>query len=126
MRGRLFILILLVFLPFSACKQTESKENDNFSKETIGNLKTNAKEYSEDELQNGEVPLNEYVRLTGEIVESDSSDEIISKGDRFILKSGDSQYQIFNQQDIPLQIADELTVYGEYYGFIKADLIEKE
>ncbi|MHA4801792.1 hypothetical protein ACX0E5_16380, partial [Enterococcus faecium] len=76
--------------------------------------------------QNGDVRLNEYISLKGEIVESDSRSSLIKKGDRFILKSGSSKYQVFNEQKKKLKIGDEVTVYGEYYGFLKGTLIESE
>ena len=43
------------------------------------NLKETAQSYSETELQNGDVRLNEYISLKGEIVESDSRSSLIKK-----------------------------------------------
>ena len=97
-----------------------------FDEESLQNLKETAQSYSETELQNGDVRLNEYISLKGEIVESDSRSSLIKKGDRFILKSGSSKYQVFNEQKKKLKIGDEVTVYGEYYGFLKGTLIESE
>ena len=42
------------------------------------------------------------------------------------MKSGSSKYQVFNEQKKKLKIGDEVTVYGEYYGFLKGTLIESE
>ena len=106
----------------TGCKSGEKE----FDEESLQNLKETAQSYSETELQNGDVRLNEYISLKGEIVESDSRSSLIKKGDRFILKSGSSKYQVFNEQKKKLKIGDEVTVYGEYYGFLKGTLIESE
>ncbi|MGC3695945.1 hypothetical protein ACPTHQ_15615, partial [Enterococcus faecalis] len=75
--------------------------------------------YSETQLQNGDVRLNEYIYLKGEIHESDSRSRLIKKGDRFILKSGSTKYQVFNEHKKKLKIGDEVTVYGENNAFLK-------
>ena len=111
-----FSLFLLILLALTGCKSGEKE----FDEESLQNLKETAQSYSETELQNGDVRLNEY------IVESDSRSSLIKKGDRFILKSGSSKYQVFNEQKKKLKIGDEVTVYGEYYGFLKGTLIESE
>lgn len=121
-----FLLSLVVSM--TACGNAASNEEVkkyNFSEKTTKNLMTMAKCYTEEELQNGEVPLNEYIQLSGEIIVSDGKEDVIQKGDRFILKSGDSQYQVFNEQEQLLQVGDKVTVYGEYYGFLKGTVIER-
>ena len=119
---KIFSFFLLILLALTGCKSGEKE----FDEESLQNLKETAQSYSETELQNGDVRLNEYISLKGEIVESDSRSSLIKKGDRFILKSGSSKYQVFNEQKKKLKIGDEVTVYGEYYGFLKGTLIESE
>lgn len=98
-----------------------------FDNQTREGIKKNANAYSEKEFQDNEVPLHDFVQLTGEITMSEKkSSAMIEKGTRFVIQSGDSQYQIFNEQTLPLKVGETVTVYGEYYGFIKAILIEKE
>lgn len=128
---KFFFRFLTVFLivNLSACHlsmDTDTTDTDNFSEVTTENLKHYAKKYSEEELQDGSVPLNEYIQISGEIIQSDSKTIEIEKGDRFILMSGQSKYQVFNEQDDVLKIGDLITVYGEYYGFLKGSLIEKD
>ena len=41
------------------------------------------------------------------------------------LQNGGSQYQVFNEQDLPSRLGEDVVVYGEYYGFIKGSLIER-
>ncbi|MGM0124581.1 hypothetical protein IGI37_001959 [Enterococcus sp. AZ194] len=103
---------------------TQNKELEaNFTQKTKQEIKEKARIFTEDEFQSAEVPLNEYVQLSGEIIQSDRETDLV-KGDRFILKSGSSRYQVFNEQEEPIQVGDLVTVYGEYYGFIKAIVIE--
>lgn len=126
MRKRLLILLSFSLLTLGACG-TDKSETDtvnDFSKEAITNLKVQTKAYTDEELQAGEVPLNEYIQIEGEITKTDGGKEIV-KGDRFVLQSGDSQYQVFNEQETPLALGDRVTVYGEYYGIIKGMLIER-
>lgn len=118
-----FVLIILTSCSFKS--QTNEKQESNFSKENIGRIKDKSKKFSNEELQNGEVPLYEYIQLAGKIIISDSKDKSIEKGDRFILQQGEYKYQVINEQESVLNIGDQVTVYGEYYGFIKGSLIER-
>ncbi|MGX7133042.1 hypothetical protein [Enterococcus songbeiensis] len=124
----LLFLLLISFSLLTSCKDN-SKEADtqvSFTSEYEQKLKDKAKSYSEEELQSGEVSLNEFIKIHGTVLQSDSKQMKIKKGDRFILKSGTSNYQIFNEQEKPIKIGDRIIVYGEYYGFLKGTLIEKE
>ena len=76
-----FSFFLLILLALTGRKSGEKE----FDEESLQNLKETAQSYSETELQNGDVRLNEYISLKGEIVESDSRSSLIKKGDRFIL-----------------------------------------
>lgn len=69
--------------------------------------------------------MYEYIRLTGKIIISDSGDKSIEKGERFILERGAYQFHVINEQETPLKIGVQVSVYGEYYGFIKGTLIER-
>lgn len=121
-------LILIIFFSFSvflvSCSSQKTTTED-FTEETLIALKKKAKSYSNEEFQEGDVPLHEFVQLTGKITQSDGKKDTIEKDDRFVLEVGESRYQIFNQQENSFKIGDEVTVYGEYYGFIKASYIEK-
>lgn len=123
-------LVLFLFLPLlSSCdlSEKESDVKESFDNTTMSEIKEKSNKYSEDEFQNNEVPLHDFVQLSGKIIQSEKADdEAIDKGTRFVLLSGESKYQIFNEQEELLAIGDKITVYGEYYGFIKAMLIEKE
>lgn len=70
-----FSLFLLILLTLTGCKSGEKE----FDEESLQNLKETAQSYSETELQNGDVRLNEYISLKGEIVESDSRSSLIKK-----------------------------------------------
>jgi|SRR5699024_4116336 len=121
------LLLFVLLLGGTGCSQndkTQAKE-EQFTATVETEIKKKTNKYTEKEFQTADVPLNDFVQLTGEITRSDG-DETLKKGDRFILKSGSSNYQIFNEQEYPFSIGDRVTVYGEYYGFIKAIAIEKE
>lgn len=118
--------VFFILISFSGCalQINESGEKEReFTQKTKEGIKKNAKQYTEKEFQSANVPLNEFVQISGEIIQSDREKKI-EKGDRFLLKSGSSRYQVFNEQDIPIHVGDSVIVYGEYYGFIKAILVE--
>jgi|SRR5699024_223704 len=127
-KHRILLLLLFVFLLGSTgCSQTDKTKDkeEQFTATVETNIKKKANKYTEEEFQTADVPLNDFVQLSGEITRSDG-EETLKKGDRFILKSGSSNYQIFNEQEYPFSVGNHITVYGEYYGFIKAIAIEKE
>lgn len=68
-------IFLLILLALTGCKSGEKE----FDEESLQNLKETAQSYLETELQNGDVRLNEYISLKGEIVESDSRSSLIKK-----------------------------------------------
>ncbi|MGC6769485.1 hypothetical protein [Enterococcus sp. LJL51] len=124
----LFILVIACFtgfVSFANQKEPEAIKQNNFSKKMVAELKNKAKTYSEEDFQEGNVPLNEFICINGQIIKSDSKEETIKKGDRFMLLSGDSRYQVINEQEELLRIGDNVTVYGEYYGFLKGTFIEQ-
>ncbi|MBP1045872.1 hypothetical protein I6N96_06230 [Enterococcus sp. BWM-S5] len=129
-RKRRYLLLSVLLLSFlSGCSSEmkgESERQASFSKEAVENIKEKAKHYSNQAFQDGEVPLNEFVQIKGTILKSDSSEKVLKKGDRFILISENSQYQVFNEQENDFEVGDDVTVYGEYYGFLKGILIEKD
>ncbi|AIM24548.1 hypothetical protein [Melissococcus plutonius] len=127
MKNRLvcsFILVIFLFVGGCTKKETE-KTTNQFSHETIQRIKKTAKSYSENELQSGQVPLHTYLQLTGKIIKSDSKTATIKREDRFIFESDQNHYQVFNEQSMKLKIGDTITVYGEYYGFLKAIFVER-
>ncbi|OTN75423.1 hypothetical protein A5886_000493 [Enterococcus sp. 8G7_MSG3316] len=120
----LFLFVAILIL--SGCGiQNEETQVREFSLEATTKLKTAATIYPDRAYQDGEVPLNEWIQMTGKITDTDSQSEEIRKGDRFVLQTDSAKYQIFNQQETTLYLNDEVTVYGEYYGFIKGTLIER-
>ncbi|MBL1225984.1 hypothetical protein [Enterococcus sp. BWR-S5] len=120
------LLLLLMTCGCSANKEEEANKQDTFSEEVIENIKEKAEHFSDQEFQEGEVPLNSFVQISGTILKSDSGKNQVKKGDRFILINEGSQYQVFNEQDGTFEIGENITVYGEYYGFLKGILIEKD
>lgn len=88
-------------------------------------IQQKAQVFTEKEYQSAEVPLHEWVKIEGKIIQSDRQEDI-KKGDRFILRSGSSNYHVFNEQTAKIKVGDEVIVYGEYYGFIKGILIERK
>jgi outer membrane lipoprotein-sorting protein len=124
MKIRLLLFILVIVLILTGCEH-EDKKTSAFSNEVTEQMKETATSYSDVDFSNGDVPLHETVRLEGTIIKSDSQDNQIEKGHRFILKTEKAQYQVFNEQETTLYLDDSVTVYGEYYGFIKGILIER-
>lgn len=120
------LFLLLLICGCSANKKEEANKQDTFSEEVIENIKEKAEQFSDQEFQEGEVPLNSFVQISGTILKSDSGKNQVKKGDRFILINEGSQYQVFNEQDGTFEIGESITVYGEYYGFLKGILIEKD
>ncbi|MGX7013973.1 hypothetical protein [Vagococcus silagei] len=118
------LIILLLFLTGCSAKLKENSfpTDEDFEKAIV----SKSSSYSTEEYQNGEVPLHEYIKMKGKIIKSDSKSKKIKKGDRFVLLNDGEEYQIFNEQDKELKIEDEITVYGEYYGFVKTSYIELE
>lgn len=121
----LFVFASIIRVSCHSPSSLNRKYDDNFSKENIERIKENSKVFSNEELQNGEVPLYEYIQLTGKIIISDSGDKSIEKGERFILERRAYQFHVINEQETPLKIGVQVSVYGEYYGFIKGTLIER-
>ncbi|EGC70719.1 hypothetical protein NGF69_04995 [Enterococcus casseliflavus] len=120
----LFILGLLMGL--TACSPNEATQTQAFSQSSEKQLKERALCYSDEDFSQGVVPLHEFVKLSGTIVKSDAKTADIEKGNRFILETAAGQYQVFNEQSQQLKLQEVVTIYGEYYGFIKATLIERK
>ena len=119
------LFILSVLLVLTGCSSQERMREQTFSKTSTNQLKEKAGIYSDEEFSKGVVPLHEFVKLSGTIIKSDSKKSELEKGDRFVLETADGQYQVFNEQSQGLQLHERVTIYGEYYGFIKATLIER-
>ncbi|MHC5249682.1 hypothetical protein [Enterococcus sp. LJL90] len=130
MKNKLLFLLFLSGVFFLAACQAgnaaESETIENFSNNAVSGLKETAKFFSNEDYQAGDVPLNEYIKMNGVITKTDGNPDEIQNGDRLMIENDGVQYQVFNQQATPLKIGDTITVYGEYYGFIKGTLIEIE
>lgn len=121
------LLIVAVFsslLLTAGCGATETKGDQAFTEEAAVNLRKNAIAYSKEDLEADNVPLNSFIKVTGKITATDSEDGKVGKGTRFKLNSDGYDIQIFNEQTESYQVGDEVTVYGEYYGFIKGAVID--
>lgn len=118
-------LAFLVLISLAACSHQKVDKFDKQVKQSEAIVK-NAKTYTDEQYQNGEVALHEDVQIKGKITKTDEQDGQVKKDSRFILKTAASQYQVINGTDSKLQTGDIVTVYGEYYGFIKAMQIERE
>lgn len=124
-----WVISLLLFVFLVSCttfEKEEEKQNKNFSKEIDTSIKRKSRVVSNEELQEGAIPLYEWIFLEGQIIQTDQKNNEITKGTRFILQNEDYQYQVINEQTTSnLNLGDFVCVYGEYYGFIKASLIER-
>lgn len=121
--ARLSLLLCLFLL--TGCGNVSTKTATSFDKDSQVLMKEKASEFSNEDYQNGEVKLKTYVKMTGEIVQTDGKDEQhIKKDDRFILRNNGYDYQVINSSDQTFKLHDNVNVYGEYYGFVQGSKIE--
>ena len=121
--ARLSLLLCLFLL--TGCGNVSTKTATSFDKDSQVLMKEKASEFSNEDYQNGEVKLKTYVKMTGEIVQTDGKDEQhIKKDDRFILRNNGYDYQVINSSDQTFKLHDKVNVYGEYYGFVQGSKIE--
>ncbi|MDR2976230.1 MAG: hypothetical protein LBV19_02815 [Streptococcaceae bacterium] len=113
------ILFLLPLLLLSACSGPSASEKDNIQ------LQKKAKSWNDADYKQSKVPLHSYVKLYGVIQKSDGKNEKVGKNNRFILMRSNTRYQVINGTNKEFKVGDKVTVYGEYYGFIKAMSIEQ-
>lgn len=120
-----FILIFVACGLLTSCGiGPPQKEVAGFDQETKQKIEEKAQEFSNEEYQNGEVPLKTDIKMVGEIIQTDGKDPaLVRKNDRFILKNEDCNYQVFNSTDQTFEVGERVTVYGEYHGFIQSRLI---
>lgn len=118
------LLLTLVLLMVGCSPANGEKEAKAFTEEAAVNLRKQAVSYSKEELMADTIPLNTFIKVTGKITATDTSDGQVDKGARFKLNSEGYDIQIFNEQEKVYQVGDEVTVYGEYYGFIKGAVID--
>lgn len=122
---KLGILLLVGLLTgCSSASGTFSSQEKDFTKNSKMNLREKAVVYSEEDLVKDEIPLNSYIRCTGKILRKDRKGDTLEKGDRFILEIGEAKIQVFNEQSEAFKVGQYVNVYGEYYGFLKGQLIE--
>lgn len=119
----LFCLVLLLGLGVTGCS---SKELANFTQ--VAQSKTDQYQvYPIVAYQTNQVPLNSLVKLSGKITQTDHPDgQSGKKNSRFILEVDNQRYHIFNESYLDFAVADRVTVFGEYYGFIQARIIQKQ
>lgn len=109
---------------FLLCGCSGTIAEEKFTDEAQIQLKENAIEYTISQLQSHEAKLNTFVKISGTIQLSDSNGSLVKKGDRFKLVQGEDAVQVFNEQEQEFRIGNEVTVYGEYYGFVKGTVID--
>lgn len=83
-----WVISLLLFVFLVSCttfEKEEEKQNKNFSKEIDASIKRKARVVSNEELQEGAIPLYEWLFLEGQIIQTDQKNNEITKGTRFIL-----------------------------------------
>ena len=103
-----------------------SSDTLKMDNEIYENIEKKAKIYDDADYKNGDVPQNEYVKLSGKIIKSDGEEGIVEKGNRFILETEGGRYQIVNGVETELKAGDSVDVFGEYYGIIKALRIDEK
>lgn len=119
---RLLLMFMVVFL--SSCGNQERIHS--FDRQVEGQAEKIYKPYTAKSFQNGEIPPNTPVQIRGTITMTDNADgRSIKKNDRFILEAEGERYQIINGSDSEWKLLECVTIYGEYYGFIKAEEIKK-
>ncbi|MBP1048279.1 hypothetical protein I6N96_18450 [Enterococcus sp. BWM-S5] len=123
---RIYVFCLILLVPLlSSCANREAV--DSFDKQFKEEAAKIYKQYSSRAFQQGEVELNTFVQLSGVITVTDNQDGCsIKKNDRFILEVEGDRYQVINYSDSEWELTERVTVYGEYYGFIKAEEIKNE
>ncbi|MBS7577677.1 MULTISPECIES: hypothetical protein [unclassified Enterococcus] len=119
-----FLCLITLTGVLSSC---DKQQVEQFNQDTLdeNGIVLKAKAYTDEQYKLGEVPLHEFVQIKGEITKTDQKNNLISKNTRFILKTEQGKYQILHGVDEKFKIGDTVTVYGEYYGFIKAMKIEQ-
>lgn len=118
-----FVFCLMVMLTSCSPGSSDTLKMDN---EIYENIEKKAKIYDDADYKNGDVPQNEYVKLSGKIIKSDGEEGIVEKGNRFILETEGGRYQIVNGVETELKAGDSVDVFGEYYGIIKALRIDEK
>ena len=118
-----FVFCSMVMLTSCSSGSSDTLKMDN---EIYENIEKKAKIYDDADYKNGDVPQNDYVKLSGKIIKSDGEEGIVEKGNRFILETEGGRYQIVNGVETELKTGDSVDVFGEYYGIIKALRIDEK
>ncbi|MGC6767951.1 hypothetical protein [Enterococcus sp. LJL51] len=125
MKKYLLFLLFFTIIFLSSCGEQERLHS--FDHQVEEETAAIYKHYSAEAFQNGDVPPNTLIQLSGVITVTDNDDgQSVKKNDRFILEAEGQRYQVINYSDSEWQLAEQVTVYGEYYGFIKAEQIKNE
>lgn len=119
----LFGVVICLILLMTGCS---SKQLDDFTQ--VAQSKTDHYQvYPTAAYQTNQVPLNSLVKLSGKITQTDHSDgSSVKRNSRFVLEVDNQRYHIFNESESEFVVADRVTVFGEYYGFIQARIIQKQ
>ncbi|WP_390405732.1 hypothetical protein [Lacticaseibacillus jixiensis] len=125
---KLMIAVLLTPLAVvsTGCSHQNQTQAADFTKKTTSGIRSKAKTYSQAAYQSASIPAHSYVRLVGKVVKTDAATAQIRQGDRFVLQRGKLKVQVFHQAQTPVRLGQTVTVYGEYYGFVKGYVIDQE
>lgn len=111
----LFLLLL------GGCQKAQIEATDQ---QVPQQLVKKSVEYSVEQWKDDDIPLNELVKVNGKIEKSDGHSKKVKYQDRFILNFDGYRIQVMNNQKKVFHLGDQVTVYGEYYGFVKAMYIQ--
>lgn len=119
----IFVSMILVFKVINPNQISTT----NYTESYLASLKEAAVLYDDTDYHAGEIPMRTVIKATGVITKTDGKNSpSIKKSDRFILELSDGQTKlhIINQSATDFSLHDTVTIYGEYNGIIKADLVE--
>ena len=119
------VLLLPLALLIVGCGQQDQAQAADFTKKTTTGIRSKAKHYQAKAYQKETIPAHSYVQLVGRVVKTDAAGKNIRLGDRFILQQGRLKVQVFNQAKTTVRLGQTVTVYGEYYGFVKGYVIDQ-
>ncbi len=123
-RGPVLLLIATLTAGIAGCGRQSSGSERDFTKKTQAGIVRKAKVYPLRAYQQTKVPTHAFVKLSGQIVKTDSGSRQVGQGDRFILKRKSLRVQVLNQATGNWRVGEHVTVYGEYYGFIKSYVVK--
>ncbi|GGI65272.1 hypothetical protein ACFQOY_06335 [Enterococcus alcedinis] len=123
----LFIIVLVSFIFTFKGMIPNQMPTTNYTEDYLASLKEKAVLYEDSAYHAEEIPMRTLIKATGVITKTDGKNSpSIQKADRFVLELADGQTRlhIINQSTTDFSLHNTVTIYGEYNGIIKADLVE--